>query len=145
MRVRSLLILPAAVALALATASAALATFTSTASSGPMSLSSATLAPPSGTGATQVSCRNGKPPQISVSWTATSSGFATGYTIRRATTSGGPYSTVANVAIGATSYTDASASLAYTTTYYYVVDSTYLAWTATSNEASVTTLNNKCQ
>jgi hypothetical protein len=144
MRAR-LLVLGAAVALALASASAALATFSSSAAGGPMGLSSATLAAPTSPSAAQVNCQKNKPVQISVSWTATSSGFATGYAIRRATTSGGPYSTVASVAISATSYTDASASLAYSTTYYYVVEATYQSWTADSSQSSVTTLSSSCK
>ncbi len=53
--------------------------------------------------------------QVSLSWTAVAS--ATSYNVKRATTSGGPYATVATVS--ATTYTDTG--LVNGTTYYYVV------------------------
>jgi hypothetical protein len=134
----------AAVATGLVFVSIATAAFQSSSSAGPMAVSSATLAPPTGTSATQINCRNNKPVQISVSWTATTSAFATGYTVRRATTSGGPYTTIGTTPIGTTSYTDLDPTLAYTTSYYYVVQATYQSWTGTSNQATVTTLNFKC-
>jgi hypothetical protein len=83
-------------------------------------------------------------PQISLSWTASSSTFTTGYTIMRATTTGGPYTTLGSIASGTATYTDTSGTSP-STTYYYVVDATYLSWTARSNESSVRTLNNACK
>ncbi|MES2920761.1 MAG: rhamnogalacturonan lyase B N-terminal domain-containing protein [Verrucomicrobiota bacterium] len=53
---------------------------------------------------------------VSLSWSAASG--ATGYTVQRATVSGGPYVTVAS-GIGTTSYTDTGLTIG--TTYYYVV------------------------
>ena len=55
--------------------------------------------------------------QVSLSWTASSG--ATGYNVKRATVSGGPYTTVNPTPIAATSYTDTP--LTNGTTYYYVV------------------------
>jgi len=66
-------------------------------------------AAPTGLGATAGNA------QVSLSWTASSG--ATSYNVKRATTSGGPYTTVANVST--TAYTDTG--LANGTTYYYVV------------------------
>ncbi|GIO11312.1 endoglucanase [Cohnella xylanilytica] len=60
--------------------------------------------------------------QISLSWTA--SAGATGYNVKRATTSGGPYTTVAT-GVTATSYADTG--LTNGTTYYYVVSATNAA------------------
>jgi len=72
--------------------------------------------------------------QAGLSWSA--SGGATGYSVHRATATGGPYTTVAtNVA--ATSYTDSG--LTNGTTYYYVVSATNAEGESThSNEASAT-------
>ena len=81
---------------------------------------------------------------ISLSWTKTASGFATGVAVERATTSGGPYATIATLGKNKVTYTDSDPALAYTTTYYYVVQSTFLAWTGDSTEVAVTTLNNNC-
>jgi hypothetical protein len=131
-------------ALALGAVSTATAQFTNSATAGPMSLTSATLAAPTSATATQTNCKNAKPPTNTIAWTATSSAFATGYRIERATTSGGPYSLVANVAIGATSYLDADPTLASATTYYYRVLSTYQSWTTASGQISLTTLSTKC-
>lgn len=128
----------------LASAQVALAVFSHTATGGPLTLVTATLAPPTGVSATQVNCRINKNPEIEVSWTATSSTYATSYTVERATASAGPYTSLGSVAIGKTSYTDKSASLTYSTTYYYRVAAVYASWTATSTPASVKTLNSLC-
>ena len=129
---------------ALSTCSLALASFSSSAGAGPMTVSSATLAPPTGVSAAQINCRRNRPVRISINWTKTVSGFATGVAVERATTSGGPYTTIATLGKNKLTYTDADPALAYTTTYYYVVQSTYLAWTGDSTEVAVTTLNNNC-
>jgi enterochelin esterase-like enzyme/fibronectin type 3 domain-containing protein len=72
-------------------------------------------------------------------WTASSN--ATSYNVKRATTNGGPYSTVANVA--GTNYTDrgviGGATVIGGTTYYYVVSALNLGGESTnSSQASVT-------
>ena len=131
-------------AVALGAVSTATAQFTNSATAGPMSLASATLAAPTAPTAAQTNCKNAKPPTNTVGWTATSSAFATGYRIERATTSGGPYSLVANVAIGTTSYLDVDPALASSTTYYYRAVSTYQSWTTASGQIALTTLSNKC-
>jgi hypothetical protein len=132
-------------AAALASAQVALAVFDKAASGGPLTVKTATLSPPGGVSATQVNCRNNKPVEIEVAWSATSSGYATSYTVERATAGGGPYTALSSVEIGKTSYTDSSGSLAYSTTYYYRVSAVYRSWSATSTSASVKTLSRLCQ
>ena len=70
---------------------------------------------------------------VSLSWTA--SPGATGYLVKRATVSGGPYATIASPTV--TSYADVSVTNG--TTYYYVVTATNDAGeSANSNEAGAT-------
>jgi hypothetical protein len=128
----------------LASARIALAVFNKTATGGPLAVATLTLSPPTGVSAAQASCHIGKTPEIGVGWTATSSSYATSYTIERATASAGPYTALGSVATSKTSYTDKSASLGYSTTYYYRVTAVYDSWSATSTAASVKTLSNLC-
>jgi len=76
---------------------------------------------------------------------ASTSSFVGGYTIYRSTTSGSGYTAIGSVSAATTSFTDPSTTLAYSMPYYYVVDSTYRAWTARSTQAQVTTLSKTCQ
>ncbi len=72
--------------------------------------------------------------QVGLSWAAASG--ATGYRVRRSTTSGGPYTTVKSNVVG-TSFTDTG--LANGTTYYYLVTATNAEGEGVaSNEASAT-------
>ncbi len=72
--------------------------------------------------------------KVSLSWTASSE--ATSYNVKRSTTSGGPYTTVAT-GVTTTSYTDMF--LTSGTTYYYVVSALNSAGESpNSNEASAT-------
>ncbi|WP_407643526.1 glycoside hydrolase family 6 protein [Cohnella endophytica] len=72
--------------------------------------------------------------QVALSWTASSG--ATSYTVKRATTSGGPYTNVAT-GVTATSYTNTG--LTNGTTYYYVVSASNSAGESTnSTQASAT-------
>jgi len=128
---------------ALATAAGALADF-ATNDSASQTLATATLAPPTSTAAAQVSCKNNKPPQISISWTASASGFTTGYTIYRSTTDGSGYTQIGTTGSSGTSFSDPSTTLAYNTTYYYVVDAAAQAWSARSTQAQATTLGSHC-
>lgn len=129
----------------LASAQAALAVFTHIATGGPLTVATSTLAAPGKVSAAQVNCRVSKTPEIEVSWSASSSSYATSYTVERATASSGPYTSESSVAIGKTSYIDSSGSLGYSTTYYYRVSTVYHSWTAQSTTASVKTLNKNCQ
>lgn len=72
--------------------------------------------------------------QVSLSWNVSSG--ATSYKIKRATISGGPYSTIASPA--ATSYTDSTAVNG--TTYYYVVSSVNLGGEGSNSAQVVATL-----
>jgi glucosylceramidase len=72
--------------------------------------------------------------QVALSWGA--SAGATGYNVKRATTSGGPYTTVTN---GLTSITYTNTGLVNGTTYYYVVSALKtLCESPNSTEASAT-------
>ena len=72
--------------------------------------------------------------QVSLSWTASSG--ATSYKVKRSTTSGGPYTTIAT-GVTATSYTDTTVTNS--TTYYYVVTALNAnGESGNSNEASAT-------
>ncbi|RKP53167.1 hypothetical protein D7Z26_15685 [Cohnella endophytica] len=72
--------------------------------------------------------------QVALSWTASSG--ATSYTVKRATTSGGPYTNVAT-GVTATSYTNTG--LTNGTTYYYVVSASNSAGeSVNSTQASAT-------
>jgi hypothetical protein len=140
---RNLAALAVAAAVGLVFTSLAIAQFTNTVSRA-LPLSSTTLAPPTAVSPTQTNCRNSKPPEITIAWTATPSAFATGYVVERAPAAGGPFATIATLASGTTSTVDPDLTLAYTTTYFYRVSSTFHSWTGTSTVASVTTLSNKC-
>jgi hypothetical protein len=128
----------------LAGAPLALAVFNKTIAGGPLTVATSTLAASAKGTAAQVNCRTNKTPEIEVSWSATSSTYASSYTVERATASAGPYSSVASVAIGQTSYIDKSAALGYSTTYYYRVVTVFYSWSATSTSASVKTLSKIC-
>jgi fibronectin type 3 domain-containing protein len=72
--------------------------------------------------------------RIQLSWSAVSG--ATSYTVKRATTNGGPYTQIAS-GVTATSYTNTGLSSG--TTYYYVVAAVNTAGSSgNSNQASAT-------
>jgi hypothetical protein len=122
----------------------ALAVFNKSALGGPLTVATSTLAASAKVTAAQVNCHINKSPEIEVGWSATSSTYASSYTVERATASAGPYSSVASVAIDQTSYTDKSAALTYSTTYYYRVVTVLYSWTAASTSASFKTLSKLC-
>lgn len=89
-------------------------------------------APPTGFTATTVSSS-----QINLNWTASSG--ATSYNVKRATVSGGPYTTIAT-GVTSTGYSDTGLSAS--TTYYYVVSAVNAGGqSANSAQASATTLS----
>lgn len=92
-----------------------------------------TLAPPTGLTAQ----RGLLGLSVDLSWTATTTSWASGYRIFRGTSSGGPYSQIAQVSgVGTTNYTDGSPGLL---TQYYVVRAYYAGTTwesVNSNQAS---------
>jgi hypothetical protein len=128
----------------LASAQIALAVFNKTVVGGPLTVASSTLSSATGVNASQVNCRINKNPEIEVSWTATSSTYASSYTVERATANTGPYTALASVPIVETSYIDKGVLLGYSTTYYYRITTVYDSWSATSTVASVRTLNKVC-
>ena len=109
------------------------ALFTRTASNGGNTFTTDTLTPPTNLTAT-VSCSSGA---ITVNWTATTKTYASGHRVLRGTSSGGPYSQIAQVTPRTTTtYIDNPAA----GTYYYVVRAYYQNWeSVNSNEASATT------
>src|SRR5579864_303132 len=126
----------------------ALGAWSSSVSTGPPPVSSATLAAPTGAAATTSACtkHDATTIQVAVSWTATSSAFANGYTIMRGTASGGPFTTVGNVSGRSTvTFTDTSGTMALSTNYYYVVVATFASWSSgNSNVATVLTPDTNC-
>jgi hypothetical protein len=120
--------------LALVATSPAWASFKSAPAAVSHSISTGTLAAPTGLAAT---CSlSGTSTNVSLTWTATVSTIATGYVVLRGTTTGGPYSQIGTtVGINSTSFTDTIAPLA---TQYYVVKASRNLWTsAISNQAGV--------
>jgi hypothetical protein len=129
---------------ALVCAPMALAVFNKTVVGGPLTVATSRLASAGEVNATQSNCRVNKGVEIGVTWSATSSSYATSYTVERATASSGPYTSVASVEINKQSYTDSSGSLAYSTTYYYRVSAVYRSWSTASTTDSVKTLSKNC-
>ncbi len=108
------------------------------------SVTTGKLAAPTGLTASNGTCNALSSTRVNLSWTATTSTFADGYEIFRSTTNGGPYTSIATVTgAGTTSYTDAT--VAFSTTYYYVVQAKRNAWRSpNSNQASVRTPSSLC-
>jgi fibronectin type 3 domain-containing protein len=99
-------------------------------------MTTGTPPPPPPPAPTGLSATAASSSQINLSWTASSG--ATSYNVKRATVSGGPYTTVAT-GVTATSYSNTG--LAASTTYYYVVSAVNAGGeSANSAQASATTL-----
>jgi len=119
------------------------ASWSSQAVGGPLTVAAATVAPPTGLGAAR-NCVRGTYDWVVLSWTATSSAFADGYEIFRATGAGSPVSIATVAGAGTVTYTDTS--VAFSTSYTYTVQASYLGWrSVSSNAAAITTPNNKCR
>ncbi|HLI56047.1 MAG TPA: hypothetical protein VKY26_03335 [Actinomycetota bacterium] len=119
--------------------SPAAATFQPPAVTAAATMSSATLAAPTGL--------SGSCPALSSSvvltWTATTSTFASGYAVFRSTTSGSGYGQIGTVSgRTTTTYTDTGpGGILSLGTYYYVVQAKFANWTSpNSTQASVTVL-----
>lgn len=112
------------------------AKFSADASNPGNSATAATIAAPTGVSATAstVACR------ISVTWTMTSTTWASGYHVYRAGSSAGPYSFLGTTLGRANqAYNDESASLKIGISYYYQVRAYYGSWLSPwSNTASAT-------
>jgi hypothetical protein len=116
----------------------------STTSSSSGSISTGTLAAPTGVAAARGACTILTSTSVNVTWVQTTSSFASGYDILRSTTSGTGYALVGTVAGRATT-AFADTSVAFSTTYYYVVRAKRNAWrSVNSNQASVTTATVLC-
>lgn len=108
-----------------------LATFVDAGATAAHSVSSGQLSPPTAPSTAAGTCTPAITDRIVVSWTASSSSWASGYEIQRSTTSGGPYTVVGTVSgVTSTSFTDAP--LAFSTTYYYRVRATKHQWRSPS-------------
>jgi signal peptidase I len=128
-----------AVALALGLAPAAHAVAGDAAAVAQAPIATDTLLAPTGLSASGGCGGLGQGPRVVLSWTPTTSTYATGYGVWRATASGGPYTKVADVAGRTTSsWTDWSVSLG--RTYWYRLQAAFAAWTsADSAPASAST------
>jgi hypothetical protein len=129
--------LPVLVALVLAavlvTAAAAYATFTSVGSA-TQAVSTQSLAPPTGVTTTLTSqCKANKAQQVTVSWTASTSSFVTGYTVQR----NGTTITTLGATATATSYVDNG--VGHSTSYTYTVLATYQQWSSGASASPITT------
>ena len=125
-------------------ASSAWSTYTSTTPAVAPTVSTGTLAAPTGLTAVRGACSILSSNAVNLSWTATSSTFADGYVILRSTTNGSGYAQIASVA-GRTTTTYIDGTPAFVTTYYYVVQATKNNWrSGNSNQASVTTPTPLC-
>ena len=119
--------------------------YVKTATGGPQTISAASLVAPTGLAATPT-CTLGIPNAtvtVNLSWNQTSSSFADGYEILRAT-GAGAYSTLTTVSgRGTTTYTDSS--VGYSATYSYEVKAKKNNWrSAPSAVASATTKSSLC-
>jgi hypothetical protein len=124
-------------ALAAGRTAIASASFDGSSSVAQSTVSTATLQPPTGLGATP-GCSLSLP-MVALSWTPPS-GPTVGYDVGRSTTPGGPYSVIRTVAAGQTVFSDVT-GLLLATLYRYVVRSTTGNWTsAWSSEATALTL-----
>jgi hypothetical protein len=125
MRRKAPIVLALVCAVVLVSAAAAYATFTSGASAA-QSVSTNTLEPPTSLqGTVASSCK-----KVTLTWTASASAFATGYTIQRNGT------TLGTVTAGTTTYADSTA--AKTTSYTYTVLTTFQQWSAGTNVSATT-------
>jgi hypothetical protein len=126
-----------AVLLVLAVAGPAVGSFLDPATAA-STLSTTQLAAPTGLTAT-AGCTATIPklPKVTLSWTATTSAFATGYDVYRAVGIG-PSTFLATVTPRTTvTYVDSAVLVA--TSYTYTVKTRYAAWTKASSTASATT------
>jgi len=109
-----------------------------------MSVSSASLATPTGLGAVNQNCVIATSREVKLTWTATSSTFADGYEIFRGIISGGPYTSKGTVS-GRTTVTFTDTTVLASSTYYYVVQATKNNWrSANSSQVSIATLSALC-
>jgi hypothetical protein len=140
-------LLAAAVVAAVAVAPG-LANWASSATAGSQLLSTVSLAAPTNVTAARGACTilNAPSLTVNVSWTATTTAQAQGYSILRSTSAAGPFVAVGTTSgINTTTWIDATRQLAFSTTYYYIVKATIASWTSgPAGPASVTTPSSLC-
>jgi hypothetical protein len=145
---RSASALAASGVMAAVAAAPGLAGWASSAATGPQNVSTASLAAPTNVAAAHGACTvlNAASLTVIVTWTASATPQVQGYSILRGTSATGPFTAVGTTTgINATTWTDATHQLAFSTTYYYGVRSTVSAWTSSSGgPASVATPSNVC-
>lgn len=131
---RAATVAAAVVVLLVALSPGALAGWTARTDPAALPVSTATLAPPTG-----LAAANGcllTVPSVPLSWTATTSSFATGYRVLRRTSTEATFTQLASVTgRSTTSYTDST--VVGGTTYVYAVQAVYAGWTAPSGEVSI--------
>lgn len=126
----------------LASAQVAWASFNDSATAS-ASYTAGVLAAPTSPAAAAGTCTVGTGDRTVLSWTATTSSWATGYEIARSTTAGGPYTVIATVSgVSTTTYTDGP--LAFSTTFYYAIRSTKNVWRSTDATVSRKTKSTLC-
>jgi hypothetical protein len=108
------------------------------------SISTGTLAAPTGVAAARGACSILTSTAVNVTWVQTASSFASGYDILRSTTNGSGYFLVGTV-VGRATTSFVDTTVTFSTTYYYVVRAKRNAWrSVNSNQASVTTATALC-
>jgi signal peptidase I len=121
----------------------AAATFTAAAPAD-HTISSATLAAPTGPATADGPCTPAMSASVVVSWTRTTSTWADGYEVLSSLTSGGPY-TAAGAVSGQASESLTVGGLLFDTTYHFVVRATRGSWRSPATpEASETTPSALC-
>jgi hypothetical protein len=122
----------AAVLAVLCAASIAHAGWNATATGGPLSVTAGVLATPTNVGGAVGTCIIKTSVDVIVTWDATTSPFADGYQVLRATRKAGPYSLLATVpGAGTTTYDDTSTGFG--SNYFYELVSTRDAWTSVAS------------
>ncbi len=101
------------------------------------------LQPATAPAATAGTCSTVTGDRTVLTWTATTSTWASGYEIARSTTAGGPYTVIATVSgVGTTTYNDGP--LAFSTTYYYAIRATKHQWRSADATVSRKTKSSLC-
>ncbi len=138
-----LAVVAAAIALgALASTHDAWASFNSSAAAS-TSYTADVLVAPNNPAAAAGTCSVGTGDRTVLSWTATSSSWASGYEIARSTTAGGPFTVIATVSgVSTTTYTDGP--LASSTTFYYAIRSMKSTWRSANATVSRKTKGTLC-
>lgn len=133
-----------AVAAAVAVAVPAWAAFSLT-SSAAQSVSTGTLAPPTGLSSANGLCAQGKSTSVELTWTPTVSEFATGYAVWRADGLGKRFDMVGTAGgRAAAGYTDTTVKFG--TLYFYEVRALRNNWSSAGTEqVAITTLGKACK